>query len=279
MPLSRNDKIKLSLLVALWLAVFSPIVPEMVGEWGSHSDNNHGFLVPLVTLYFLWHQKGELSAGEIDCAKWGGVILAASLAIYLVSFAGGAAFPARIAMVASLFGLLWFCLGNAWIRVMAFPVLFLLFMVPVPYSVMSLVSMPLQLIATRLSAWIIQMCAIPVYREGNMLYFVGTQLEVAEACSGIRSIMSLTMLGSIFAYLAPVGWQRRALIVVAAVPIAMTANIIRISGTGILANYFGDRVARGFLHDFSGLAVFAFGLLMLWMIHLLLTRKVSHDRN
>lgn len=273
MALARNDKIKLALLLVLWFMVFYPIVPEMVREWAGHSDNNHGFLVPLIALYLIWQKKDELLSSQIDTSKWGAVVLVAGLVVFLLSFAGGVAFPARVAMVLSLFGLLWYCLGSIWMRLLVFPVLFLLFMIPVPISVVSLASMPLQLMATKLSARLIEFCSIPVYREGNMLYFVGTQLEVAEACSGVRSIMSLTMLGTIFAYMSRTGWGRRIALVLAAVPIAMVANIIRISGTGILAHFFGDRVARGFLHEFSGLVVFAFGLATLGLLYTLLNRK------
>jgi exosortase len=158
------------------------------------------------------------------------------------------------------------------VRVLAFPLGFLVFMVPVPDSVLGMVSFPLQLLATKIAAGVIQFCSIPVYREGNMLYFVHTQLEVAEACSGIRSIMSLTMLSVIFAHLSGNGWWRKVLLIFSAIPIAMLANILRVSGTGILAHFFGDKVARGFLHEFSGVAIFVFGLLLLFLVFNLLNR-------
>ena len=150
-------------------------------------------------------------------------------------------------------------------------------MIPVPYSLLGTVSLPLQLMATKVSAALIQAGGIPVYREGNMLYFVGTQLEVAEACSGIRSIMSLTMLAFVFAAMLPGGWKKKAVLVVSAIPIAMLANIIRISGTGILAHFFGDKVARGFLHEFSGIAIFIFGFAVLLGVFAVLNRKKGED--
>jgi exosortase len=145
-------------------------------------------------------------------------------------------------------------------------------MVPVPDTVLNLVAFPLQLMATKVSAGLINFCSIPVYREGNMLYFLQTQLEVAEACSGIRSIMSLTMLSVIFAYIATGSRWRQAMLVFSAIPIAMIANIVRVTGTGVLAHFFGDQVARGFLHEFSGIAVFLFGLMALFMEFKLLQR-------
>ena len=273
MSIAARDNIwKLGVLLALWAAVFIPVIPAMVDTWLNHSDNSHALLVPLISLYFAWQKRRELSQVEISGSLWGGLLLAASLAVYLLSYAGGIAVIARIAIVTSLFGLLWGSLGWAAVRVLAFPLGFLLFMVPVPDTLLGMVSFPLQMLATKISAGVIQFCAIPVYREGNMLFFIQTQLEVAEACSGIRSIMSLTMLSVLFAHLSGNGWWRKAILILAAIPIAMLANILRVSGTGILAHFFGDQVARGFLHEFSGLAVFVFGLGMLFLVFTLLNR-------
>lgn len=259
----KNDKIKLAILLLLWVMAFIPIFPELVRAWFSHSDNSHGFIVPIMAGYLAWQRKAQLLSATTDSSFWGGVFLFLTLAGYFLSYAGGIAFFSRVALVLSLLGLIWCCLGKNLTKILAFPVLFLLFMIPVPYSLMSEVSPPLQLVATRISASLIDICSIPVYREGNMLYFVGTQLEVAEACSGIRSIMSLTMLSVIFASMLRSGWGRKALLMACVVPVAMLANIIRITGTGILAHYYGSKVARGFLHEFSGIVVFTFGFVVL----------------
>lgn len=271
--MSGEDKFRIVTLLLLWVAVFCPIYPDMVQTWLDHSDNSHAFLVPFIALYFVWDRRSELAAAPLGSSAWGGGILAVSLFVYIASYAGGIAFPARIAMVGALFGLVWFCLGSSFIRLLAFPISFLLFMVPVPDSLISRVSMPLQLFATRLSAKLIESCSIPVYREGNMLYFIQTQLEVAEACSGIRSIVSLTMLSLVFCYFSRGGWWRKAFLVAAAIPIAVTANIVRVMGTGILAHFYGDKVARGFLHEFSGIVIFVFSLGVMFVVHVLINRK------
>lgn len=266
------DKRKFAVLLLVWAAVFSPVVPAMVGTWLNHSDNSHALLVPLIAMYFVWIKREELGRIEISGSAVGWLFLAVTLVVYLVSFVGGIAVFARLMIVFSLFGLLWSCMGWQVVRVLAFPLGFLVFMVPVPDSVLGMVSFPLQLLATKIAAGAIQFCSIPVYREGNMLYFVHAQLEVAEACSGIRSIISLTMLSVIFAHLSGNGWWRKALLIFSAIPIAMLANILRVSGTGILAHFFGNKVARGFLHEFSGLAVFVFGLVLLFLVFNLLNR-------
>lgn len=275
--ITSRDKLKLFSLILVWAVLFAPIVPEMVREWMGHSDNSHGFIVPLVTGYFIWDRREQLKSAVVGSSWWGGVLLFLSLALYVLSYAGGLAFPARVAMIIALFGLIWCTMGNEIIKLLAFPVLFLLFMIPVPYSLLNLVSGPLQLLATKISANLIGACSIPVFRNGNMLYFVNTQLEVAEACSGIRSIMSLSMLAFAFASMSHAGWKGKTILIMSATPIAMIANIIRIAGTGILANFFGDKVARGFLHEFSGIVIFIFGFMVLSGIYTLINREQRKD--
>lgn len=273
--MTRNSQWKLGLLLLLWALVFWPVVPPMVSVWLNHSDNSHALLVPLVSLYFLWDKRADLPQIPISPSRLGWLLLVGSLSLYLLGYLGGILVVTRLMLVCALIGLTWSCLGTAMVRALAFPLGFLLFMVPVPDTLLGMVAFPLQLIATKISAGLIQFCSIPVYREGNMLYFLQTQLEVAEACSGIRSIMALTMLSVIFAYLATGNRWRKVLLVISAIPIALAANIVRVSGTGILAHFFGDRVARGFLHEFSGLAVFAFGLGVLLLEFKLLQRLGS----
>lgn len=275
--ISNRDKLKLLSLVLLWAVLFAPVYPAMVREWAGISDNSHGFIVPLMAGYFVWDRIKQLNAANVSSSWTGSVILFLSLALYVVSYAGGITFPTRIALVLALFGLVWCMLGSQIIKIMAFPILFLLFMIPVPYSLLSLVSAPLQLVATKISANMISACSIPVYREGNMLYFMNTQLEVAEACSGIRSIMSLSMLAFAFASMMDSGWKNRIILVLSAIPIALLGNILRIAGTGVLAHFYGYKVAKGFLHEFSGIAIFAFGFMALLGLFTFINRKKNKD--
>ncbi|BCA79492.1 exosortase A [Desulfuromonas sp. AOP6] len=270
--MKQGPQWKIFILLFAWTLVFWPVLPPMVEAWLSHSDNSHALLVPFISLYFAWGMREELTRIPLTPSVTGGVVLLISLLLYLVSLVGGIVVTARIMLVASLIGLIWCCLGGAMVRRLAFPLGFLFFMIPVPVTLLGMISFPLQMIATKISAGVISFCSIPVYREGNMLYFVNTQLEVAEACSGIRSIMSMVMLSVIFAYMATPGWWRKFALVLSAIPIAMLANIVRVSGTGVLAHFWGDQVARGFMHDFSGMAVFAFGLIVLFIEFSLINR-------
>ena len=271
--------LRFSILLILWLIAFIPVYPSLVRTWLNHSDNSHGILVPLVSAYFIWLRRREFSLESVSNSNWGGIILAFSMGLYLLSYAGGIAVVSRAMIVFSLIGLVLFTLGTTVFKLLAFPLCFLIFMVPVPDSILGLVSFPLQLFVTKISTFLIQIFSIPAYREGNMVYFAQTQLEVAEACSGIRSIMSYAMLSFIFAYMLDRSWGRRAILVVSAIPLALLANMVRVTGTGILANFYGSKVALGFLHEFSGLAVFAFGFVLLLAEYMLLSRpKVTSDK-
>jgi len=266
---------KFFVLLALWLIAFIPVYPHLVWTWLNHSDNSHGILVPLVSLYFVWQKRKTLNSAKISNSNLGALILLGSMVFYLISYLGSIAVVSRAMIVSSLIGLVMFTLGKEIFSLLFFPLLYLFFMVPVPDTILGLVALPLQLFATKVSTFIIQLFSIPAYREGNMLYFAQTHLEIAEACSGIRSIMSFGMLSVIFAYMMDKIWWKRILLVLSTIPLALFANIVRVTGTGILAHFYGSKVALGFLHEFSGLAVFAFGFVLLLGEYLLLNKVSS----
>lgn len=270
----RANLFRCGILLLLWFVAFLPIYPQMVKTWLNHSDNSHGMIVPLVSAYFLWSNRVELISTRISSLNWGAHVLSFSMLVYLLSYAGSVAFVSRCMIVVSLIGLVLFCLGKEFFSKTAFPILFLFFMIPVPESILNLVAFPLQLFATKVSTSLIHVFSIPAYREGNMVYFANTQLEVAEACSGIRSLVSLGMIAVVFANLLRKGWLTGVILVLSAVPFSILANILRVTGTGILAHTLGSKVATGFLHDFSGFVAFLFGLSMLFAEYRLLRNVV-----
>jgi exosortase len=159
-------------------------------------------------------------------------------------------------------------------RQLLFPLAFLAFMVPVPDSISGAVAFPLQRFATSASAKAIRAVGIPVFQEGTMLFFAKVSLEVTEACSGIRSMLAYLTLGVLFTHLVgnSIGRVGKGILLVSTIPLALFVNILRISGTGVLATVFGTEWARGFLHDFSGLVVFAFGFVLFWLESVILKR-------
>lgn len=261
-------------LLLLWLLLFWPIIPELWTTWMDDSNNSHGVLVPVIAAFLIWQKRREIPWEEINPSLWGLGFLVGSLAIYLLSLRTHIALSARLAMVASLAGLVWWNFGDRAFRTLLFPLAFLAFMVPVPDAIAGKIALPLQLFATSASAEAIRGIGIPVLQEGNMLYFAKTSLEVTEACSGIRSMLAYLTLGVLFTHMAgnAIGRMGKAILLFSVIPLALFVNILRITGTGILATMYGGQVARGFLHEFSGLVVFAVGLILFWGESVILRR-------
>ncbi len=268
----KSLAIRLFVLIALWAVSFIPVYPSLVDAWLNNGDNSHGILVPFISSYFIWQKRDRLKLSKISSSYWGILILATSMALYLLGFASRTDVISFAMIVSSLIGLLLFTLGKQVVMHLGFPLLFLFFMVPIPGTILGILSFPLQLLATKISFLFIQTISIPVYQEGNMLYFSQTTLQVAEACSGIRSIVSFGVLSVIFAHVMDKGCWRRIVLLVSAIPLALFTNIIRVTGTGILAHYYGSGVADSFLHEFSGLLVFAFGFALLLLEFIVLGR-------
>lgn len=263
---------KSSLLFLLWFCAFIPAYPVLWQTWMNSSNNSHGLLVPLISVFLIWTKRDQLSKANLDSSNWGLVILIVSLALYIVSLAGHVAVIQRAMIVFSLIGLILFNFGSLVFNILAFPLFYLIFMIPVPVSIYTLVAFPLQLFATNVAYVLIKAVNIPVFKEGNMLYFVQTQLEVAEACSGLRSMMAFVMLSVLFAYFMDRNWWRRGALVLSSIPLAIAVNIVRVTGTGILAHFYGEKVARGFMHEFSGLVVFALGFVLMFLEFVLLNK-------
>ncbi len=266
----------------LFLILCSPILPPLYNDWMFDSDNSHGILVPFISLFFLWQKRNDIPWEKSRSSNVGLCFLIVSLIIYLIGYAGGIFVIPRLAMLGILISLIYYNFGLSVLRSIGFPLFFLIFMIPVPYSILSIVSLPLQTMVTTISAFMIRdVFLLPVFREGNMLYFTNTSLEVAEACSGIRSLITFLMLGSIFAYISEGSNKGKSVFLIMAVPLAMLTNLLRVTGTGVLAHYFGSRVAKGFLHELSGFVVLGIGLVMmilLWKTIGWVEVKINHKK-
>ncbi len=273
--------IKGGVLLLLWVLLFWPIIPALWDVWMFDSNNSHGLLVPAIVAFLIWQRRKEISWSEANSSLWGFGLLVGSLLIYLVSLRAHIAASAHLAMVTSLAGFVWWHLGGRIFRHLLFPLAFLAFMVPVPVSISGAVALPLQLFATSASADVIRGIGIPVLHEGTMLYFAKASLEVVEACSGIRSMLAYLTLGVLFIHLVgnTIGRMGKAILLVSTIPLALFVNILRISGTGVLAQFFGGQVARGFLHEFSGMVVFAFGFVLFWAESLVLKRWMPNGQS
>jgi exosortase len=272
--LDKHNAIKFFVLLALWAIAFIPVYPELFYSWLNRANNSHGALVPVISAFLIWKKRDKLLSTPLSSPNIGAIILIASMTIYVLAYIGALAVVSRLMIVFSLIGLVLFVLGKQFFSEIKFPLFLLLFMVPVPDSIYGVVALPLQLFATKVSTLLIQAVGIPAYREGNIVYFAQSQLEVAEACSGLRSMMAFLMLSVLFAYMMKnQRWVKGGILVLSAVPLAILVNIIRVTGTGVLADAYGDSVARGFLHEFSGLVVFVLGFILLFFEVLILNKE------
>jgi exosortase len=199
-------------------------------------------------------------------------LIAGSLVVYATGIIGADLFLQRVSMVSMIAGIVLYVTGWQMFRGLAFPLAYLLLMIPLPGIIFNSIAFPLQLLAAQIATDVMQVFAIPVYREGNVIHLAAASLDVEEACSGIRSLISLTAIGAPFAYFMETKWWRRLLIVVMVVPIAVVANVFRVTVTGLLAHYLSVDTALGLFHSVGGMSVFLMGTLMLFLFSVLLNK-------
>jgi exosortase len=250
-------------LSALLAALYAGILGRLTVQWYTDSDYSHGFLVPLLSGYLIWERRTKLGELPVAPSFWGVLLLGIGLLMLLVGSVGAELYMQRSSLIVTLAGLVLLLLGPDFLRALIFPISFLFFMVPLPAIVMNALAFPLQLFAAKTATFCLFNFGIPVLREGNVIVLAGTTLEVAEACSGIRSLQALLALGTVYAYFSePIRWKRWVLVCLS-IPIAIIANVFRVSGTGVLAHYWGVEAAEGFYHTFSGWLIFVVAFLLL----------------
>ena len=251
-------------LVGLTALVYWPILSTMVQHWRIDPDYSHGFLVVPLALYFAYEKKYELEAADINGSWWGSAILFFGLLVLAVGQLGSLYTPLRAGFVFTLMGLVLLLLGRPVFRILFFPMAFLLLMVPLPQSLVNVVAFPLQLIAAEWAVWSLQLSRIPVLLEGNIIHLAHGDLFVAEACSGLRSLMALLTLGVVFAHFFRRGLPvQQVVLVLSTIPIAILVNAMRVALSGFLAHYYGQEAAGGFIHEFQGMITFSVAFFLL----------------
>ncbi len=261
----------LTATLALW--VFLPILVvhpseeiwALAEEWDGDPNYSYGYLIAPLALFFIWERKDELARLPARGSALGLVVIALALLVFLGGMMGGVYYLARISVVILVPGVVAWLVGWARVRAMAFPLAFLVLMVPPPYFLWAYVAAPLQEFAAVSAERTLFLLDVPVLRNGNVISLANTDLEVAEACSGLRSLLALVTTGIVFGYFFGKSALQRALVVLSSVPIAILVNGARVAGTGWLAYHYGSDVAQGYYHQFEGFGMFllAFGLLSL----------------
>ncbi|MFA7059611.1 MAG: exosortase A [Pedobacter sp.] len=268
----RTYRVYLIGVVLLLSGLYWKIFPSMVQDWYKDENYSHGFIVPLIAGYFLYTRWDELKKTPVIPWNAGLAVILLGLLQLLVGWLGTEFFSMRSSLIVILAGLVLYLFGTYVFRIALLSLAFLIFMIPIPYIIYDAVAFPLKIFVTKVSVLTLQMLGIVVIREGNIIMFPALTLEVADACSGIRSLISLLALAVALAFFLKISPFKRLVMICAAVPIAIFSNAVRVIVTGVLAQYWGAKAAEGFFHEFAGMVVFAMAMAMLVSLGTLLGR-------
>lgn len=266
-PLNVSLWAQVAIATGLLVFLYHGIVVALVREWWNNPDFSHGFFVPLFAGFVVWHRRAKLRTVKLRSSWSGLLVIAGALCVLIVGVLGAELFLSRSSLVFLLAGMVIYFAGWQYFRALLFPWAVLFLMIPIPVIVFNQIALPLQFMASRLATWLLGLVGVPVLREGNVINLASMSLEVVEACSGIRSLVSLITLAVIYGYFAEPKRLLRVALVIAAVPVAVIANGIRIMGTGLLGQYWDPDKAKGFFHEFSGWVIFLLALAILYLIH------------
>ncbi len=281
----RSDKAALAAglaLAALLLWLYLPLVASMVKNWWVDPNYSHGFLVPVVAGGLIWRQREKLFRLAAGPQPLGLLFMAGGILILLVGQLGHEFFLRRFSLLPVLWGLIMLAWGWPVARQVAFAFAYMVLMIPWPYVLYDSLAFPLRLLAASLAGWGIRLFGVPVLVEGNMLHLPTFSMDVVDACSGIRSLVSLLAVGALLAYLyLPRRWLKVVLVLLVPL-VAVLTNSARVMITGLLGLRFGEAVTEGAGHDFVGWLVFMAGFLLLagltWLLGRLGPKGVSHGR-
>jgi exosortase len=257
------------LLIAMVAALYAPILGRLAYQWWSDADYSHGILVPFVSLYLIWRKRAELAKIPSKPSFGGGLfVVLGSLVVMFLGSLGAELSLARVSIVGVICGLIVYFRGWAMLKALTFPIAFLLFCIPLPHLLYNEIVFPLQFIASGFATRMLEILNIfPIMREGNVLVMPGLRLEVVEACSGIRSLISLLALAAGYGYLAEKSNVVRWFMFLAMIPLAIVSNGTRVMITALMAHYIGPKAAEGFMHEFSGWVIFVVATILFLALH------------
>jgi len=278
MATSRKQLLVGGLAVLAFALLYRHVFVKLVHDWSNDGNYSHGFLIIPIAAYLAWERRRSLAVATMRPSVTGVVVVVGSLLVLLAGIFGAELFLTRISIVGTLVGSVLFLFGWTWLRLLAFPLAFLLLMIPLPAIIFNQIAFPLQLVASQAGEFTLRSFEIPVLREGNVLILANTTLEVAEACSGIRSLVSLLTLGIMVGYFSDQRIGVRFLIALSTIPVAIVANAARVAGTGIAASRFGAAAAEGFFHEFSGWVVFLVAFLLMMLLQRVIVRLAPPKR-
>lgn len=259
---------------ALIFICYAPILYSLCMQWSTDDDMGHGFFVPLISAVIVWQRRNELMAIKPKPNWWGLPIVLLGAAQMLIATLGVELFTSRVAFVITLIGSVLLLGGTLMLRKVSFPLFLLFFMIPIPAVIYNQVTFRLQLVASWLADAALSALGVPVNREGNILNLPNLSLSVVEACSGVRSLLSLSFLSLVYGYFFEPKKRIRVVLFLATIPIAILANGSRVTITGILTQWKPE-LAEGFFHESTGWVIFMIGLAFLIVFHQVLVRATK----
>jgi len=258
-------------IVAFLSLVYWPIFRWLVQSWLSNDYYSHGFLVPLVSGFFIWTKRHELKTREPSII--GAFILALGGLIYILGLVWDMRFLSSFSLLIVLSGLSFSFYGTKATRLMLFPLCFLIFMIPLPF--MQEVGFSLQSISVRSSTWLLGVMGLPITTIGPEIHLEGNVFTIGLACSGINTLIALLALAAVYVYILRGAFYRRTVLFIIALPIAILANILRIAAIILVANFYGVAIATGFFHDLSSFIFFVIAFLFLILLGKLLQCRIG----
>ena len=267
--ISRNHALLL-LPIVTFIVLYYPVIQKLLQDWNQDANYSHGYFIPVMAGFMIWMQRERLQRALKRPSNTGLVVIVLGLLQFIVAWVGSEYFLQGTSIIVVLLGSVLYLWGWQVALLTLIPLAYLIFMVPLPAIIWNKLSFPLALFASKISADLVSGMGLTILREGNILTLPNITLQVADACSGLRSLTTLLALSAFVAFISDHTAGRKWILFLSGVPIAIASNIIRLAGTAFLARHYGATVAHGFIHDFSGWVVFVLGLGMLLGVNALL---------
>lgn len=269
--MKKQDILKFVVLAALTIILYIPAFKWMVGNWSSRDTYySHGFLIPFISIFIIWQKRKELSQLPLKPLNWGWFLFLGGLLIHIISTLWQVNFTSAFSFMLTLVGLVMLFFGKNYLRQLLFPILFLLFMIPLPAVAIANLSFRLKIFVAQIATFTINKLGVPAIREGSLIRTMHSQIMVEDPCSGIRSLIALIALGALMAYYSKLSRAKKTVLFISSVPIAASTNIIRIIALSMVSEIYGEKYVTGFFHDAMGILVFVFAFLSLALVERML---------
>jgi exosortase len=263
-------RLSVLLLALLTIGLYARVIRGLAIDWWEDPNYSHGLLIPFFVAFVFWRERARYRHLLVQPSNAGLLVMIAAIVLLLAGSLGSDPLTARVSLLMLLAGLVLVLAGRAALRAAAFPLGCLVLMIPIPTILLNQIVVPLQSLASRLATTALEAFGYAVLREGNILNIGDSAIEVAEACSGIRSLFSIIALAVGYGYITKSRLWVRLAIVVAMVPVTIAANAVRVVSAGLVAYHLGPERVEGFLHTFSGLLVFATAVGLMVILHRML---------